>query len=128
MSVQVSTLTAAEQSDIPVIHLAINGTLESSDYDQFVPEVEQQIKQHGKIDLLVELTNFHGWTAGAMWQDTKFGIHHFNDIENLAVIGDKQWEKWLAGFAGAFTTAKVRYFDNSDYQQASDWVGKHHDC
>ncbi|SFI52823.1 hypothetical protein SAMN05428978_10159 [Nitrosomonas sp. Nm34] len=43
--------------------------------------------------MLVELVHFHGSTAGAAWEDTKFAVRQFNDIERLAIVGDKAWEK-----------------------------------
>lgn len=105
--------------------LKITGKLESSDYDLFVPDMERQIKQHGKINLLVHLQAFEGWTLGAAWEDTKFGAQHFGDIERLAIVGDKDWEKAMTVFVKPFTRAKVRYFDaNVDGQadEAKSWV------
>ncbi|HNO75037.1 MAG TPA: STAS/SEC14 domain-containing protein [Nitrosomonas mobilis] len=104
------------------IHLTIAGKLEKEDYDIFAPEIDQQIKQYGKINLLVELIDFHGWTAGAAWEDTKLGVRHFNDIERLAIVGDKTWEKGMAYFSKAFTLAKVRYFDISERDEAEAWI------
>jgi hypothetical protein len=75
--------------------------------------------------MLLELIDFHGWTVGAAWEDTKFGFRHFNDIRRLAIVGDKDWEKGMAFFCKAFTTAKVRYFDaNKEGQReaAKSWV------
>ncbi|SEQ91071.1 SpoIIAA-like [Nitrosomonas sp. Nm51] len=107
------------------INLKITGKLEKEDYDFFVPEIEQEIESHGKVNMLVELINFHGWTAGAVWEDTKFGIRHFNDIKRLGIVGNKGWEKGMAIFCKAFTTAKVRYFDANEKGQreaAESWV------
>lgn len=104
------------------IHLTITGKLEKEDYDIFVPEIDQQIKKFGKVNMLLELIDFHGWTTGAAWEDTKFGVRHFNDIERLAIVGDKAWEKGMAYFCKAFTLAKVRYFDVSERDEAEAWT------
>lgn len=104
------------------IHLKISGKLEKEDYEYFVPEIDQQIERYGKVNMLVELIDFHGWTAGAAWEDTKFGIRHFNDINRLAIVGDKTWEKGMAYFCKVFTTAKVRYFDVSETDNAMTWI------
>ena len=104
------------------IQLAITGRLEKEDYDMFVPEIDQQIKRYGKVNMLVELIDFHGWTAGAAWEDTKFGVRHFNDIERLAIVGDKTWEKGMAYFCKVFTLAKVCYFDLSERDKAEAWA------
>lgn len=102
--------------------LVVRGRLESADYEEFVPRLEQMIDEHGRISLLVELVDFHGWTAGGLWEDVKFDARHFNDIERLAVVGDKAWEKGMALFCRPFTTAKVRYFDVADREEARNWV------
>ncbi len=35
------------------------------------------MRDHGTLRVLFDLTGFHGWTAGALWSDTKFAVHHF---------------------------------------------------
>jgi len=52
-----------------------------------VPEFERLVGLHGKLRVLFDMTGFHGWDAGALWADTKFAIHHFADIERLAMVG-----------------------------------------
>ncbi len=106
------------------VSLRIAGKLEAEDYDFFVPEIERQIEQYGKLNMLVELIDFHGWTAGAAWEDTKFGVRHFNDLQKLAIVGDKSWEKGMAYFCKVFTTAEVRYFDVSERDAAISWLNE----
>lgn len=105
--------------------LKITGKLEAHDYDFFVPEIEGHIKQFGKLNILVELKDFQGWTAGAAWEDAKFGMKHFNDIKRLAIVGETGWEKGMTVFAKAFTRAKVRYFDmniDGKVDAAKSWI------
>lgn len=104
--------------------LSITGKLDKSDYELLVPMLEAGIKRHGKINILLELHDFHGWSAGAAWEDTKFGVRHFNDIEYLAIIGDRKWEKNLARFAKVFTRAKLHYFEQADAVAAYDWINE----
>jgi len=70
----------------------------------------------------MEMRDFHGWTAGALWEDTKFAFHHFRSIERLAIIGEKKWQKGMATFCRPFTAAEVRYFERSQEQEAHDWL------
>ena len=51
-------------------------------------------------------------------------IKHFKDIERLAIVGDKKWEHGMAMFCKPFTTAKVKYFDQSDIEQARTWLAE----
>ena len=38
--------------------------------------------------VLFDMTDFEGWESGAMWEEIKFDLRHFADIERLAVVGD----------------------------------------
>lgn len=96
----------------------ISGTIVEEDYTALVPTVDSLVKAHGKIRLLVEMYDFHGWTAGAAWEDIKFDVKHFNDIESLAIVGETKWEHVMAIFCKPFTNAKVRYFDRSEVTEA----------
>ncbi len=33
-----------------------------------------------------------------MWEDIKFDMKHFADIERLAIVGESKWEKGMAVF------------------------------
>lgn len=105
-----------------VIAVTITGKLERAHYDLFVPELEDLIATHGKIRMLVELKDFHGWTAGALWEDLKFDVKHFRDIERLAIVGETKWQKGMAWFCTPFTTAEIRYFDPSAAAEARQWI------
>ncbi len=78
---------------------------------------------HGKISVLFEMVDFHGWGAGALWDDIKFDIKHFSDIDRLAMVGDKKWERGMSAFCRPFTSAKIQYFDRKDIGQAHTWLG-----
>src|SRR5438045_2417092 len=93
-----------------ILEVDLHGKLNREDYEKLGPSVEKMIRQHGKIRILVTMHDFDGWDAGALWEDLKWDAKHFNDIERLAIVGEENWQKWMAGFCNAFTTAEVRYF------------------
>ena len=105
-----------------ILTVRLSGKLTKEDYEQFVPEIERMMKAHDKVRILVELADFHGWTTAAAWEDTKFGMHHFNDIERIALVGDAAWEKGMALLCKPFTMAKVKYFDRSQMAAAKTWI------
>jgi len=111
-----------EDHEGKVLTVRATGKLETEDYDHFLPEIERLIKQHGKIRVLFDMHDFHGWKLGAAWEDLKFDIKHYADIERLAVVGERDWEKWMTTFCRPFTTAKIKYFDHQDREQAVEWV------
>jgi len=105
-----------------VLEVQVSGKLTHADYECFVPAFERLVTGHGKIGVLFEMTDFHGWEAAALWDDVKFDLKHFADIERLAIVGEKAWEKGMSVFCRPFTTAKIRYFDRADAQQARAWL------
>lgn len=110
------------ETDGKILSVKISDKLTKEDYERFVPEVESLIQKQGKIRILLQMHDFHGWTLGALWEDLKFDLKHFAHIERLAMVGDRKWEAGMAAFCKPFTTAKVRYFDVAQSQQARQWI------
>jgi hypothetical protein len=104
------------------LEVAVSGTLSHSDYSRFVPTFERLVQQHGTIRVLFEMTDFHGWDGAALWDDIKLDLKHFADVERLAMVGDKSWEKAMSVFCRPFTTATIRYFDHAAIGNARDWL------
>jgi hypothetical protein len=113
-----------ERSSGKVLGFKMTGKLHDEDYKLFVPIVEAAIKAQGKVRLLAQFEDFHGWDLHAVWDDTKFATRHYTDVERVALVGDKQWEKWMAAVCKPFTLAKVRYFDIKDVESAWQWLGE----
>ena len=105
-----------------IVCVTASGKLTDDDYDRFVPQMEDLIKQWGRLRMLFEMKDFHGWELGAVWEDLKFDFKHFGHIKRLAMVGDKKWEEYLATFCGPFTAAEVEYFDRSEMEEAQDWL------
>ena len=122
MTIKVHEVDLAADSSSNVVRVTVSGKLTTEDYELFVPEVERLIEEYGKIRILFVMDEFHGWKVGAMWEDLKFGIKHFHDIERIAMIGDKAWEHGMATFCRPFTPAKIRYFEKDQQDQARQWL------
>ena len=105
-----------------VLGFRMTGKLHDEDYKHFVPMVDAAIAEQGKLRLLAEFHDFHGWDMHALWDDTKFATTHCHKIERIALVGEKAWEKGMAQVCKPFTMAKVRYFDAHDIENAWKWV------
>ena len=117
-----STAHVDEEVHGKVVEVDLHGKLTRADYENFVPDTERVIREHGKVRILVKMHDFHGWDAGALWEDVKWNAKHFNHIERLAIVGEKTWHKWMAGFCKPFTTAQVRYYTLDQLEQAHEWL------
>lgn len=105
-----------------VLGFRLSGKLHDEDYKTFVPLVDQAIAQAGKVRMLVEFHDFHGWDAHALWDDIKFATTHCTKMEKVALVGETKWESWMSTVCKPFTTAKIKYFDAGEISAARAWL------
>jgi hypothetical protein len=111
-----------DDSNPKYLAIRLSGKLTAADYETFVPQVESIVKERGSIRILMTMQDFHGWELAAAWEDTKFGLRHFRDIERLAMVGEKKWQHGMAVFCKPFTKAEIRYFDAGAAKEAESWI------
>jgi hypothetical protein len=102
----------------------MSGKLHDEDYKKFVPLVDAEIAREGKVNVLAQFHDFHGWDAKALWDDIKFSTTHCTKFKKIAIVGEKAWEKWMAMVCKPFTMAKIRYFDAPEFEAAKTWLAK----
>jgi hypothetical protein len=122
------TVELHEETGERIMTVRLSGKLSTEDYEVFVPEAERLIRRHGKIRLLVELDEFRGWDMGARWEDFKFDVTHFNDIDRLAYVGPSKWDEDNSVFCRPFAIAEIRYFDRDQIRQARRWLQQGTGC
>lgn len=117
MAIQLTETNGGRELDVRA-----TGKLTHADYEHFVPEFERLLKIHGKLRVLFNMVDFHGWELPALWDDIKFDIKHFADIEKIALIGDAKWEDWMSAFCKPFTTARIQFFRPDEEASARQWL------
>jgi hypothetical protein len=115
-------ITLTEQTDGNILEVRVSGKLTHDDYQRLVPKFDHIAEHYGKTRVLFEMVDFHGWEAAALWDDVTFDLRHFSEIERLAMVGDKKWEKGMSVFCRPFTTAQIRYFDRTTIDEARAWL------
>lgn len=103
------------------VEIQIRDKLTIKDYEAIVPTVEVLIFKHN-IRILLQLVDFHGWMAGAQWEDTKFAAREFNNVDRIAIVGDGSWEIGASTFHKPFSSAEIRYFDTTEIDRARGWI------
>ena len=110
------------QSSDKILGFKMSDKLHDEDYKKFVPLVDAAVSKAGKVRLLAQFENFHGWDIHALWDDIKFSTTHCTKIKRIALVGEKSWEKWMAAVCKPFTMAKIRYFDAGQLDEARKWL------
>ena len=109
-----------ESGKFLVIHA--RGKLVEEDYKGLEPQFERLSPHPGKLRVLFDMTGLQGWEPAAAWQDIKFDIRHFSDIDRLAIVGEKPWQHGLATLFSPFTRATTKYFDSNKAGEARTWL------
>ena len=113
------------KSDYPkVLGFKMSGKLHDEDYKKFVPLVDAEIARDGKVNVLAQFHDFHGWDLHALWDDIKFATTHCTKIDRIALVGERTWEKWMAKVCKPFTMAKIHYFEASEIEAAKAWLAE----
>lgn len=107
-----------------VVGIRASGYVSASDYETIViPAVESRLRQFEKLRLLYQLgPEFKGFTAGAMWDDLKLGVAHWNAWEKIALVTDVDWVANLGRLFSFAMPCPTKVFADRAFEQATDWL------
>ena len=107
-----------------VVGVVASGQVSAGDYETvLVPAVESTLAEHGKVRVLYQLgPAFTGFAPGAMWDDMKLGVAHWNAWERIAVVTDIDWIAGATRFFGFAMPCPVKVFPNSEIAAATHWI------
>ena len=108
-----------------VVSLRLHARLDDMEEARLSRLLKEKIERYGKVRVLLMLENYPAAdTAESLYEDMNFLKFHSDNIERLAVVGDRIWqETWIALF-GLFGGLETAYFDNSEMEKAAKWVGE----
>ncbi|MCB0451733.1 MAG: STAS/SEC14 domain-containing protein [Aequorivita sp.] len=105
-----------------ILGIVISGKTTEADYDQLNPLLEKHKMMHGTIKLFVEIDELD-YTAKAMWEDFKVGLHYWREIRAIAIVTDKEWlEKSIEAFGLIIPGMKTKGFELDGRQEALEWL------
>lgn len=109
-----------------VVGVLASGEVMASDYETvLIPAIESALAKHGKIRILYQVgPGFTDFTGGAMWDDMKVGVTHWQAWEKVALVTDIDWLA-VATRCFAFTVpCPVKVFANNELAAATQWVAE----
>jgi len=114
-------LTAADN----VVELALKGTIHATDFTKIEQHVDELIAKHGAIRLLLDASEFEGWQdVNAARTHFLFVKEHHARVERIAVLGDHQWQHWLASAISVFLHPDVKCFGSDEKHSALKWLAE----
>jgi hypothetical protein len=101
-----------------------SGEITAEDYERvLVTAIEGALKSRAKIRLLYQIgREVTGFTAGALWDDAKIGLHHWRGFEKCAVVTDVKWIRDSVRLFRVMLPCPVKVFRNDDLAEAKVWL------
>jgi hypothetical protein len=106
-----------------LIAAQISGKVSKEDVEKVNLLIHQILSKHEKVDFYLELQDFYGYEWEGLLADLKVDSAHLSDYGDMAIVGDKKWEKWAAKATDLFTASEVKYFDFKEQEFAKKWIG-----
>lgn len=112
-----------------IIATKANDLLGINDYEKIHPLIHNIINTGNKVRWYFEMDNNSILDSTGFWEDGiieinygKMDFTHSDDLEKIAIVGNKKWEKWMRAVMEPFSKAIVMYFDLPDREKAIDWI------
>lgn len=115
-------LQKLDDSSKNIVGFKLSGKVTDPEFKSFAAEIEKTIAGEGKIKLLLVTEYPQEFTLKATWDNIVFWIKHIKDIERLAIVGQKEWEKWVELLEHPFISTEVRYYSKSRLKEAWTWL------
>lgn len=84
--------------------------------------LEKQIRESGKIRLLLVVESRKTMDAESLLFDLNFTLIYADKIERMAIIGDKVWEETWSALFGLFSHIRTEYFGRKEIKAAWVWI------
>lgn len=111
-----------ERSGERTIGLDCDGTISLSRFNEVLPVIEKAVERHGTINMLFVIKNIRGYGFREFAADVSFCLRHWNDIERLAVVSNRDWWKAATSVENLLTPWEERYFDLHELDSAWRWI------
>jgi hypothetical protein len=111
-------------TDLPagLVGFEVAGKIEADDYKEVVVPAVEAAAKSGEVRFLIVIPEFHGMSAGALWQDVKVGIENLRAWKRIAVVTDIDWVHHLTGLFGWMTPGEVKTFGLQQREEAITWL------
>ncbi len=111
-------------TDLPagVIRFEVTGKIEAEDYRHVVLPAVEGAAESGEVRFLIVISEFHGMSGGAVWQDLKVGIEHLRAWKRIAVVTDVDWIDHLTDLFGWMIPGDTKTFTVQQRDEAIAWL------
>jgi hypothetical protein len=102
--------------------VGVFGEFNVADYRKFEDEVSAQLKDRGRLNLLIDLTGMMKYTLDVALEDIRFAREHAKDVGRIAIISEQDMVAWIALLTALFIDAEIEVFDSETAARA--WLAE----
>lgn len=106
-----------------LITIKISGVLKRAELAQMEKVAIEAMGPARKIKFLILTESFQGWDNKSNWEDVSFQSEYDEQIEKIAIVGEKRWQDLAEAFVGkGLRSMDIRYFTPSEAAMARSWI------
>ena len=108
-----------------VLGLVVSGKVDSEEENKWIGIIDNLIKEHGKISLLVLLDGKLDYEFGAAYDDLKWTFKNMKHLNKIAVVSESRILGMLVAADSPFAKLvgiSEKHFETNKLQEAWDWV------
>ena len=122
-------IEALKESHGPAFGFKVVGKLTADDVAALTTALDTAIAANGNkpMGVLADLSEMHGATWHARWNEMHFLRQHTGSIARLAIVCDQDWEEAaeMAVVTAGGLQAEARYYRSDEMTHAWHWVRMH---
>ena len=103
----------------------ISARVSAEEEREWLLKIEEALKIHDRVSVLVVLTEQAGWGVKAGLEDLKWVLTHLKRLDKIAFVSESSVWKWLIALDSPFARLvgiKEKHFDLSDMDAAWSWI------
>lgn len=112
-----------DQTKDNLVAIKVDKKIEGEDYNKLNQLVNGALSENRRANLYIEMGSIEGLSPMAIWEDLKFDFKNYDNLEKVAIVGEKDWEEYMTNMYDKFTNADVKFFEKSKKENALEWVG-----
>ena len=113
------------QSEASIYGFKITGKLSLDDEKTMIHLMNDGIAAYGKVRVLVDVDDYTGASATALWEDLKWMSSHITSVERLAIVVESEVLAWLIrqdARIAKYVGVEEKHFMPADTDSAWDWL------
>ena len=105
-----------------VMYVEAAGMITKKDVDEVKDDIDEIIKEYGKIKFAMNMDNFEGYTVDGLIADFGMYFKYKDHMGSVALIGDKSNVEEIYLLCDKFLPDMCKLFGKDDTEKAMHWL------